>query len=210
MVGNRLECGFDVDVLLGRGLKEVLDAKLSCQLLTLFARHGALRLVHVALVPDEDLTNVVLGVVLDLANPVLDVLETAAVRHIVDQQDALRTPKVGGRDRAEALLAGGVPNLELDDLVTKVDRLDLEVDANSGDERGAERVVRVPQEEASLAHARVANHEQLDLHVKVGIVPVCHGGEGSWRSCTCLEHGGVPEDEELFLSGRQGGPVSVA
>ena len=41
----------------------------------------------------------------------------------------------------EPLLAGGVPDLELDLLAAELDRLDLEVDADRRDERVVERVV---------------------------------------------------------------------
>ena len=41
-------------------------------------------------------------------SPVADVLERLLIRHVVDEKDSHRAAVVGGRDRAEALLAGRV------------------------------------------------------------------------------------------------------
>lgn len=59
------------------------------------------------------------------------------------------------------------PDLQFDPLVLPEDRLDLEVDADGGDEGRGEGVVGVTEEEARLAHARVADDEQLEHVVKV-------------------------------------------
>lgn len=59
------------------------------------------------------------------------------------------------------------PDLQLDALVMPKDRLDLEVDAHGWDEGRCEAVVRVAEEETRLAHARVADDEQLEHVVEV-------------------------------------------
>lgn len=53
---------------------------------------------------------------LDLCNPVPNGVERFFVCDIVNEEDALRASKIGGRDGAEALLPGRVPDLELDSL----------------------------------------------------------------------------------------------
>jgi hypothetical protein len=60
---------------------------------------------------------------------------------------------------------GRVPDLQFDALAVQLDRLDLEVDADGGDERRRERVVAESQQEAGLAHAAVADQQQLDQEV---------------------------------------------
>jgi len=104
-------------------------------------------------------------VLLDLRYPVSNGLERPAIGHVVDEQDALRAAEVGGGDRAESLLTRRVPDLELNSLAVDSYVLDLEVDADGGDEGGGEGVVGVTEEEASFTDARIADHEQLALHV---------------------------------------------
>jgi len=104
-------------------------------------------------------------VLLNLGDPVANGLERPAVGHVVHEQDSLRAAEIRGGDRAEALLARRVPDLELDSLAVDLDVLDLEVDADGGDERGGEGVIGVTEKEASLTDAGVADHEQLALHV---------------------------------------------
>ena len=110
------------------------------------------------------------GVLLDLGYPVADGLEGPAVGNVVDEENALRASEVGRGDCAESLLSGRVPNLELDALAVHLHVLDFEVDPDGGDERGGEGVVGVTEEEAGLADAGVADHEQLALHVVGGRV----------------------------------------
>jgi hypothetical protein len=79
-----------------------------------------------------------IGVLLDLAHPVPDGLERTTVRHIIDQEDALRPPEVGGGDGTETFLPGRVPDLELDALSVQFEVFDLEVDAVEGRQGGRE------------------------------------------------------------------------
>jgi hypothetical protein len=83
------------------------------------------RLSHIALVADEDAGNVVGGVFLDLVHPVLDGAEALAVCDVVGDDDAVGALVVAAGDSLEALLAGGVPNLELDGLSIDLDGSDF-------------------------------------------------------------------------------------
>ena len=85
----------------------------------------------VGLVSNEDLGNVGVRVLVDLLEPVLDVVEGLRVSAIVDQDYPHGAFVVGLSYRAEPLLASRVPNLELHPLIVHVDLLDLEVDAYS-------------------------------------------------------------------------------
>jgi len=75
---------------------------------------------HVALVADEDAGDVVGGVFLDLVHPVLDGAEALAVSDVVGHDDTVRALVVAARYRLEALLTGGVPNLELNGLTVNL------------------------------------------------------------------------------------------
>lgn len=89
--------------------------------------HHAVR--SIALVRDEDLGHVGVGVLVDLLEPVGDVIEGLLVSAVVDQNDPHCTLVVGLSDRAETLLPGSVPHLQLHTLVIYIDLLYLEVDA---------------------------------------------------------------------------------
>ena len=88
---------------------------------------------EVGLVADEELVDVLAGVAVDLAEPLLDVVEGLHVGAVKDEDDALGPAVVAAGDGAETLLAGSIPDLELDDLPVAVQGLDLEIDADGAD-----------------------------------------------------------------------------
>ena len=53
-------------------------------------------------------------------------------------------------------LAGGVPNLQLAALVVDFDSANLEIDADGGDERSVESVIREAEQQAALAYTGVS------------------------------------------------------
>lgn len=89
-------------------------------------------------------------------------LERLRVCHVIDHNDAMRSAVVAASDGAEALLASGVPNLQLDRLAVELDRTNLEVHADGGDVGLRVRIVSKAEEEARLAHATVANENKLE------------------------------------------------
>lgn len=86
----------NVDVRFGRALPE-RDTKFRRELLAFF-RADHFFVEHVALVSDQNLVDVHIGVLLNLSDPVADALETTPVRHIVYQENALGTAEIGGGD----------------------------------------------------------------------------------------------------------------
>ena len=66
---------------------------------------------------------------LDVPDPVLDVVEALLVGDVVHQHDAHGAAVVGRGDGPEPLLSRRVPNLQLDLLPVQLDCPDLEVDA---------------------------------------------------------------------------------
>ncbi len=85
------------------------------------------------------------------------------VRHVIDQQDAHGAAVIRRRDGPEPLLPGRVPDLQLDALAIQLDRSDLEVDPDGGDEGRCEGILAESEQAAGFAHARVANEQELDL-----------------------------------------------
>ena len=85
--------------------------------------------VHVALVPEDHLLHISAGVLLDVPDPVLDVVKALLVGDVVDEHDAHGAAVVGRGDGAEPLLPRRVPYLQLDLLPVQLDCPDLEVDA---------------------------------------------------------------------------------
>lgn len=67
-------------------------------------------------------------------------VERPLIRHIVHQQYTHCPSIVCSSDCAEPLLSGGVPYLQLNPFAIQVDRADLKVDADGGDEGRCERV----------------------------------------------------------------------
>ena len=86
------------------------------------------------------------------------------LRHTSDTQDT------------KCLQQAGLPHpyLQLHPLLVPVDGLHLEVDAHRADEGRGEGVVGVAEQEGGLAHAAVADDQQLEHVVKVlvGRVPL--------------------------------------
>jgi len=89
------------------------------------------------------------------------------VRDIVHDNDTVRAAVVRRSDRAETLLAGRVPDLQLDRLAFQLDRADLEIDADRRDVRLGVRVVCKTQQKTRLTDARVADQQQLEQVVVV-------------------------------------------
>ena len=85
--------------------------------------------VHIALIPQDHLLHISTRVLLNVPDPVLDVVEALLVCDVVDEHDSHGPPVVGRRDGPEALLAGRVPDLELDFLSVEFDGADFEIDA---------------------------------------------------------------------------------
>ncbi len=69
------------------------------------------------------------------------------------------------------------PDLKLDLLVIELDGADLKIDADCGDERRVEGVVREPEEDACLANTAISDEQELEEVV----VRLAAHGDGSVR-----------------------------
>ena len=85
--------------------------------------------IHVTLVAQDHLLHVRAGMLLDVPDPVLDVVETLLVGNIVDKHDAHGPAVVSSCDRPEPLLTRRVPDLKFDLLSVQLNCADLEVNA---------------------------------------------------------------------------------
>ena len=111
---HRLERRVDVGGVQRRGLDEREAFPLRERGRALL-RDGA-EVGEVGLVADEHDGGVGVGVVAELLEPPLDVVEGGGLGHVVDQELAHGAAVVGARDRPVALLPGRVPDLRLDRL----------------------------------------------------------------------------------------------
>jgi len=154
-LGEVDERPLDVHVRLGRSLEE-WDSVLAGDGLSPLLADDPL-VIHVAFVAQDHLLNVLVGVFLNVPQPLGNVVEALAVGDVVDEHDAHGTPVVARRDCMEPLLSRRVPDLQLDFLPPELDGLDLEVNTDRRDECVVERVVREPEQDACLSHARVTD-----------------------------------------------------
>jgi hypothetical protein len=84
-------------------------------------------------------------------------VETLLICDVVDKEDTHGTSVVSSCNGAEALLSCGIPYLQLHALAVKLDRADLEVDSDGGNEGGSEGVFAETQQTARFADAGVAD-----------------------------------------------------
>lgn len=140
--GQAVEGLVDVDVALGRDLEEG-DAQLAGELLALLRGNDTL-LLPVALVADQDLVDTLGRVLLHVGEPCSDVVKRPLIRNVVNKKNAHRATVIGCRDGAESLLAGRIPDLQLDALAIELDSTDLKIDADGRDEGRRERVLAEP------------------------------------------------------------------
>jgi len=160
---NTNERLFDINVVLGRALPE-WHVEFFRKLLSFFCG-DYLFVEHIALVSNQDLVDVNIGVLLDLGDPVANGLEGTTIGYVVDQEDTLGTTEVGSRDRSETFLPSGIPNLKLDLSSININVLDLEINTDSGDECGTKRIVRITEQETRLSDPGVSDHQKLDLNI---------------------------------------------
>lgn len=123
---------------------------------------------EIALVSDEELVDVVRGVLLNLREPLLHVVEALHIGDIIDDSNAVGAAVVGGGDGAEALLASGIPDLHLNGLALDVEGANFEVDANGGDVRLSVRVINEAKQKAGLTDAGIANQKDLEEVIVFG------------------------------------------
>ena len=145
---------------LGAGLHE-FDAQRVRQLFRLVVGHDLLG-GQVALVAHQELSHPLGGVLVDLLDPVLHVVEGLLVGDVVDHDDAVGAPVVGAGDGAEPLLASRVPDLQLRGPGVLFQSAELKVHPNGADVALRVGVIRESEQKATLAHPRVTDEQELE------------------------------------------------
>lgn len=86
--------------------------------------------LQVALVADKQLHNILIAELVDLGQPVLDILEGLTVCDIIDEDDSVGTLVVWGGDGLKSLLSCSIPDLKLDSAAVEIERANLEVNTD--------------------------------------------------------------------------------
>ena len=89
-------------------------------------------MLKVALGRNQNLTDSLRSVTLDLFNPTGDVLEGLFIIDGISKDDSSSSFVVGLSDISESFLSGGVPDLKFDFRIINVDCFEFEVDSDSG------------------------------------------------------------------------------
>jgi hypothetical protein len=90
------------------------------------------------------------------------------VGDVVDDDGRLRSPVVHWGQRVVPLLAGGVPNLELDGGLVQANGLGEEGGPDGGLLVLVELALDEPEHQRRLAHRRLAEQHQLQLVIGIG------------------------------------------
>ena len=123
--GYRFECVFDSLPSLGTCLKKLHPILLSC-FLALFLANDSF-VFYVAFISQQYFLHVRLRVIIYLTDPITNVIKALLASGVIGKDDTLRPPIIGLRDRAESLLAGRVPYLDLHVFPVQLNCVDLEI-----------------------------------------------------------------------------------
>mmetsp|Transcript_7344 Transcript_7344/g.17995 ORF Transcript_7344/g.17995 Transcript_7344/m.17995 type:complete len:252 (+) Transcript_7344:347-1102(+) len=139
----------------------------------------------VGFVPYEDEDDVGAALVPDLVDPFGGGEEGCAVGDVVDDDGDGGVADVGGDEGAEALLSGGVPELEADGAVFEVHGFGEEVDADGGLVVVVEFVVHEARDDGGFADGLVAEEDELVLGERGHRAGAWLGGHGEGGGGRC-------------------------
>ena len=162
LFGNRGEDFLNVETGLGRSLETFVDAALSCEFLCTLEGHFSL-LFHLCLVAYQVDSHILTCVLLNFFEPFHKIHEGVLACHIIGEENAMRTTVEDTGDRLEGLLAGCVPDLQLDNLAPVYFQTERpEFDTDSDLMLNLELVVHDSLHEATLADTGISNNDQLE------------------------------------------------
>lgn len=118
---------------------------------------------QVRLVADEQHNHVGAALAAHVLHPPGGPGEGARAGDVVHHDGGARVPDVGRDERAEALLARRVPDLQTHGALLQVHGLGQEVHADGGLVRAVEAVVHEPGDDGRLAHVLLAQEHYLEL-----------------------------------------------
>lgn len=132
--------------------------------------------IQITLVANQHDDHVRVGVLPGVLEPGRQVVERLAARNVVHEQGAGRPAVVRARDRPERLLAGRVPNLQLDLLAVDGDHPRAELDPDRQVMDRLEALVGKLEQQAGLANTCVAYDDVFEQ------VRVRHSGCCGWST----------------------------
>jgi len=124
-LADGLECFIDINITLGWGLEE-FNPESVCQRLTFIECDLPFRL-HVALISNQQLSNILASLGTDLFHPDFYVIEGILIVYRVCHDDAHCAFVIVLRDLSKPFLSSSVPDLQLDFLAINIDLFGLEV-----------------------------------------------------------------------------------
>ena len=108
---------------------------------------------QIALIPNQQLTDVLASISVDFLNPLLCCAEGSLLGNVLDYNDATGTAVVGRVGGAEAL-PSSIPNMELDGLASHLNGSDFEVNTDGALCVG---IICKSEKQARLANTRATN-----------------------------------------------------
>ena len=123
-------------------------------------------LLQVILGPYKDFADILRGVIVDLLDPIGDVVIGSVVSHRVGQDYASRPFVISLGDIPESLLPSGIPNLHLDSLVVHLKHLYFEVHPDRCHIVLLEYSLAEVSQQVCLAHPAVPHYDHLQQHIR--------------------------------------------
>lgn len=115
----------DIVASLGWGFKEQ-QSMVSCQLPASLGLYNLVRLI--AFICNENLSDILVCMLINLFQPVLYIVESLLVGAIVNQYDTHRSLVISLGNSTEAFLASSVPHLQFNSLIIHIYFLYFEID----------------------------------------------------------------------------------
>lgn len=103
--------------------------------------------LEIVLVTNQELDDILVGILISLLQPVIDILEGLHVSDVVHDDDSVSTLIVRRSDGFESFLTSSVPDLELHSLALDIEGSNFEVDSNRGQEAIIEDIVGETEEQ---------------------------------------------------------------
>lgn len=163
------KCSLHVNILLCTRLVK-LTIELLAKFLCFLVADFTLIVRQIAFVADDQFTDVLLWVLLDLSHPCLNVLEWPTIGNGVHENNALSTLVVCCGYILEPILASCVPNGHFESNVTNLKNFHLKVNSNGGSVDSSELLLSKSKENIGFSNCGISNDYNFD-HIVIIIHP---------------------------------------
>jgi len=168
VLGDGLESLFDVDGLLGRGLKERDVTLRGAPLLETLGGNNTSAL-HIDLVADDDEREAIGvtrgGLDQELVAPAVEVIEGLGNVNVEHEHAAISTTVESNTEGLETLLTGSIPDLQGDKTIVDHDLLGQEISTDGGTVLVGELLVHVLVHQGSLSHTAITKNDNLQQNL---------------------------------------------